>query len=97
MTNKEQAIQIIENAKHLLETEGWCQWQFESPSGARCVSRAIFEVSSLYHFPADCALSFEAVRKAIEHDDIIAWNDSNGRTKEHVIAAFDKAIQLLSK
>jgi hypothetical protein len=34
------------------------------------------------------------LRRSIGQSDIIAWNDSPGRTQAEVIAAFDKAIAL---
>jgi hypothetical protein len=36
----------------------------------------------------------DVFRKVIDDENITRWNDSPGRTKREVLAAFDKAIAL---
>ena len=88
------AIAILRKAKNILEVRGWCQDQFcdwETGSycmiGALCRAHAMANGSgSLYEDVEDRLMG------AIHSNDIPMWNDIQGRTKEEVLAAFDRAI-----
>lgn len=100
MTPKE----ILIEAKRLLETKGWCQGAYakrlhgeialnfigDPTVAAYCSSGAICEAQKP-SMAEDAAYYFI---KAIGGGPIPRWNDTPGRTKEEVLAAFDKAIEL---
>lgn len=91
-------IEILKGARALIE-KGWCQGRYATdtngaPASERsdnavcfCISGALFRLGAGAGAPASYA-----VRAAIDYAYLVAWNDKRGRTKEQVLAAFDKAI-----
>ena len=65
-----------------IERDGWCQGEFVSSDGRVCATRAVY--SSLgSREEGDSFLM--AVTRRLEKS-LIHWNDTQGRTKEEVIA-----------
>lgn len=90
----------LERAKDLLINCGWIQGSPGSSARGFCMTGAIGEVVSSFSDQL-------AVRAALKEHlpekfdyrcrcsgcQIIAYNDADGRTKEEILAVFDKALQ----
>lgn len=86
---------ILRNGKLLIETHGWGQGDGAMPPrGGYCVLTAIAGDKDTYHY--DAIRVFERANNLDTESApaIYDWNDAPGRTKEEVLAAFDKAIAL---
>lgn len=93
---------LLREAKHKLETRGWCQESFINQDGALCMLGALGYRRSDELF--DSLEETETMRAARERlgfalygrdaytEDIIIWNDRRSATKAKVLGAFDKAI-----
>ena len=103
MPSRAEVHDVLVKARNLIDREGWHGREFSEPGGVcagsaieratdtpdplarRCVYDAFIAVNALPPVPA-------------LHPDIngvgaiVLWNDAEGRTKEEVLAAFDKAI-----
>lgn len=107
MTEKTTA-QVLQEARALIEA-GWCQGPFyrlEQGAEQYCAIGAVRRVVGtdyetfgyVRHDPAEAALSLVARR--ISHGTFccaIAYNDARGRTKEQVLALFDRALADVTK
>lgn len=87
MTPKE----ILIEAKRLLVEKGWCQNKFSNLEGNLCAMEAIVLASPSLDFRF---YPFELMIRVINERWISDWNDHPDRTKEEVLAAFDKAIAM---
>jgi hypothetical protein len=65
--------------------KGWCQHHGRS-RGAVCAGFALVE--------AGCSETTIFIFEDVIKQPIITWNDAPDRTKEQVLAAFDRAIDL---
>ena len=88
--------EILRGAKEKIEKHGWIQNSYGSDEIGFCSSGAI---QSFVGLPRNqcarlCHPAMIAVRNAVGEYCIPEWNDRPGRTKEEVLAAFDKAIAL---
>lgn len=97
------AIEILKAAKKQIVDKGWTQGAYARTASGRqigahagaaacfCAIGACQSVHDDYH-----AAHYEAIRllrlQTLNDSDIPTWNDHPDRTKEEVIAAFDKAI-----
>lgn len=96
MTTKE----ILQKARALVEA-GWMQGaSFDAKSGCYCASGAICAAANLSEIVFICenrtcteARSKFATSNKLAGIGIVPWNDAPGRTKDEVLAAFDKAIE----
>ena len=93
----------LREARALVE-RGWCKGDCAvDMGGRRCSERDAFAV----RFDPQGAMSrvseadysifglmTEALRRAIQSENIAAWNDAPERTQAEVLAAFDRAIEL---
>lgn len=93
--------EILRAAKALIETRGWCQGDEASiwgpPNGPCCAATAISQLN----IPWSGGQSFQGngaiklLKQAAGLPEIYGlaqWNDAPERTKEEVLAAYDKAI-----
>lgn len=95
---------ILRAGKANIESKGWCQGDEKAlaeeghPHGF-CVATSVTDVTGLdnhttYNTGIDAMVLFKRAN-GIDPDLCIGrWNDAPGRTKEEVLAAFDKAIAL---
>lgn len=89
--------EIYQNARHLIETKGWCQSELHNDSGAHCAAGALMAVTDgigvlggpNYQSSRDF-LSFYTEAGWI----LSLWNDNPLRTKEDVLELFDIATSL---
>ena len=94
------AKRVLRKARELIES-GWCQGRpHNGLRTKRCASQAIFDATP-YHVDglADVRLAESAELyfiHAIGGEGIPGWNDAPYRTKEEVLAAFDRAIRMVS-
>lgn len=82
----------LQKALQILKDSPWYPGSKERP--AVCAHLAIRDASNDWR-PVD--KFFAAVNDIVEDDNLYgipAWNDAEGRTKEQVIAAFEKAIKV---
>ena len=95
--------QILIEARRVIES-GWCtrasartdkgipcEWD-EAKACSWCSTGAVLHVASMFVPARVYALRF--LREAIGQYSIVGWNDAPGRTKEEVLAGFDRAIEL---
>lgn len=98
------AIDILAEARRLIDEVGWCQGTFEKhgpngvvgycQSGARCEARRrLGSDSDSYWVAFD--VSRVAFQNAVGRRDLFEFNDAPERTKQEVLAAFDRAMELL--
>jgi hypothetical protein len=93
------SAEVLQAAKELLISVGWCQGSsgpsdsFTGKNTAYCVLSAIgaVHIDSLAK-GSPMQEAFERMRAVIGTRYLFKWNDVEGRTKEEVLAAFDKAI-----
>lgn len=93
------AKKILVGAKKLLEN-GWCQKHLnvidENGNMSYCSIGAIHSAANNIALlrSQDRQRAYDSLRISIENYYIDNWNDHPDRTKEEVLAAFDKAIEL---
>ncbi len=102
------ASEFIEKAAELIRANGWQQGSFGYESTPVCARGAIREIcrkNSFYRNPVAIltkitkviADQYPEMASKSEHlsdsGKIILWNDQPGRTKEEVIAVFEKAAR----
>lgn len=101
MSDVKVSTTILVNAKKLLEKVGWVQGtytKFENDTIiGHCAAGAIFNAFNALDLPTSDPL-YQARQRfnqvvGISADAISRWNDQPTRTKEEVLAAFDRAIQ----
>ena len=94
MTSNQRIIQKLREARALIE-QGWCQriakFSFTDGHTLYCPIGALYEVKEDQSY----FYALDALVRAIEYEDIGAWNDDPYRTKEDVLSAFDHAIDLV--
>jgi len=95
-------VEILKGAKALLETKGWTQGAYARGKSGRVVKQprnavcfcGIGAISVAAGGNTDDDLGYDAY-KALERivgSGFPHYNDAPGRTKEEVLAVFDKAI-----
>lgn len=85
---------ILQGARDMLSTRGWCQRSFRNEQGERCLAGAIGQ------FARDtqgeqwpwAATNAQEVVIAKLGKCLIKWNDTDGRTKEQVLGLLDEVI-----
>lgn len=89
---------VLNGAADLIERDGWCQNQYRSVDGGRCLTRALADALDLplngpalwQHNPL--YLDAEAVLQHVTGRwTIVGFNDEPGRTKAEVVAAIRAA------
>jgi hypothetical protein len=89
--------EVLVAARNLIDREGWKQADFRysfSPGPGRCAYVALCDVRNDIEMAnaATNALVRFIPRSGCPNEDLYDWNDTPGRTKEEVLALFDKAI-----
>ena len=72
----------------------WCPFGGVDAYGGVCPSVAITEQFSLEEMVRELPPALDFFRQAICGGAIPDWNDTPGRTKAEVLAAFERAIEL---
>lgn len=101
-------LQVLKKARKLIETKGWTQVVEARDEDGNAIDyrdeRAICfcALGALWRaadgFESDLAVDARATLASCVHTDhIIDWNDRKRRTKEDVLAAFDRAIKKAEK
>lgn len=90
------AKSILTEARRLIAEVGWCQGQYrhydsDGPSRMPIAYCAVGAISSATPFGSHDVGAYELLRSTV--GEITIWNDEQGRTKEQVLEAFDKAIE----
>lgn len=95
------ALEILKAAREKVAA-GWTQkFYFREVAGVGCFCAmgAVNEAAVVAGY-ADHAGALDALKHAIDgvsEMSIVHWNDRAGRTKDEVLAAFDRAIELAAK
>lgn len=94
---------ILRAGKANIESKGWCQGDERAladghPHGC-CVATSVTDVTGInnhttYNAGMDAMMLFKRANGINPDLCIGTWNDAPERTKEEVLAAFDKAIAL---
>lgn len=89
-------LQHLKKGRENIE-RGWCKKAFRDPHGNVCAVGSVkYTKDGKYADPFIFVESLSYLTKAIApHYHIPSWNDSPNRTKKHVLAAFDKAAELV--
>lgn len=78
-------IVIKKLAANVLRKHGWCQNQFISSKGERCLTGALHVImSGLATTRSECDVVYEDLQARCD-GNIAAWNDVSGRTIEEVL------------
>lgn len=94
MTTKE----ILVKAKGLIEKHGWTQDKYHAPTGEFCSLGAIrYAIWDCLDRSSTDDVYYKAKTAFLRATDSgyssdVAFNDAEGRTKDEVLAVFDKAI-----
>ena len=93
-------IDVLANAKRLIEEHGWCQGDFLWGWRHDVVTAILKATGGVpWHEPAkerhERLLGLDAFRAAVNTTELYAWNDAPGRTKQDVLDAFDRAMELV--
>lgn len=91
-------VKVLTNAKAVLLTRGWCQNRAVNDKGNVCLAEAL---------AIACEDSPDQEKLFVEVSEVMCqfmnkryitdWNDQEGRTKENVLEALDKAIAVKAK
>lgn len=93
--------QILKKARALIKKHGWVQEEYGNGSDGFCAAGAIMAAIDSPHGFSTAATeeAYFVLEKAIGRPakgcGLLVWNDRVRRTKEQVLAAFDKAIASL--
>ena len=74
--------QVCLDAADLLERDGWCQHAPMDERGRRCLINAVYSVGDYMA----CRDAERQIKLFIDKPHLSWWNDTDGRTKEQVIA-----------
>jgi hypothetical protein len=84
-------------AKEVLERDGWIKGSYSSNRGY-CAVGAVINVDGVTVFDTDILPPLNALLRQINTESkdpvftVTDWNDRDDRTKEEVLAVFDRAI-----
>lgn len=100
-----EAVEILKEARKLLIEKGWTQAAYARDiNGYRVSPRStdavcFCSIGAIQHVHGSWGVPERFLTRASEHAywSVPVWNDKPGRTKEDVIALFDKAIEIGSK
>ena len=107
MEQEKTAVQVLREARRLIADMGWCRGHFalnaagldvnecDPDARAFCSSGAIWRAADADNRKFVAAKSL--LLAAIHPSTLVGFNDDPGRTREEVIAAFDRAIALAEK
>lgn len=88
------AVEVLQAAKNELIKNGWIKDSYED-EGKHCIVGAIGKIKGLLPnalLNAEYSREVSFFKDAIDIPNVIAWNDTEGRTFADVMDAFDKAI-----
>lgn len=83
--------EIFLKAADLLARDGWCQGSYYDENGGRCAAGAITDACGGVR-PTEAARAC-ALASQLCGDSLSTWNDTYGRTKEEVIALFQRCAE----
>lgn len=86
------AVDILRSARALIERQ-WCQGNDKASAANHAYGHCV--VSALAYSDPWYQVARDALQTAIGADSwlhVVAWNDAPERTKEDVLAAYDRAI-----
>jgi len=100
----EAVVATLTEARRLIAEVGWTQGVYardayqnhelyESPRAVCFCAQGAIKRASGYDVDA-CVAAYRHLTHAIGGSYIPGWNDEKARTKEEVVAAFDRAIEL---
>lgn len=87
--------QYLLHARELIDKHGWVQGVYGNPEKGFCIIGAISRAcwDDGVTFETQTAMEGDLQRHAPGYESLVAFNDAKGRTKEEVLALFDRAIQ----
>lgn len=95
-------IEILEEAKHLLNTCGWRQYEYGNCDIGFCLFGAVDQVTGRQDI-TDLITDLTEAERVLEQtvnkyfdSTVITFNDTEGRTKQDIITLIDLAIQELA-
>lgn len=93
------ALEILKRARKRIATKGLTKNQFESSKGAFCSLGAIRKTEDSMGYPPQCEAEFALFnalpakwKKDNQFYSIVDYNDAKHRTKDQILALFDRAI-----
>ena len=96
-----EAISHLENASNLVRA-GWGQGlsieEMDDGSVSYCMIGALCATMNLaQRMVASSSLELRALYEVTNADNLVRWNDEEGRTLDDVVAAFARAIELVRR
>lgn len=87
-------LEVLRKAREVLVTDGWCQNELISSAGAHCAIGALHQAVEYKATVVPCILALRNVMSDPEkyHNGLTKYNDTPGRTKEEILALYDRAI-----
>lgn len=91
-------IDILADAKRLIEEHGWCQEIMHHIDGRHCMVGAILCAAGETpsdRWPFTRTVAAQAAEEVVQQY-LPSWNDKEGRTVEEVLAALDRAMEIVA-
>lgn len=96
-------VGVLQEAKDILITDGWMQYEMGDAGGPKCITGAIVHTGAVIHtgesisddersYAFDYLVAALMIRDGVHN--IPNWNDVRGRTFNEVMNLFDEAILL---
>lgn len=85
------SLDALRKARTRIALYGWTQGMNQDELGRTCVEGALLSTG---HPGAEQRWAAYCLVHALGDRNVIGWNDAPGRTKEEVLALFDRAIAL---
>lgn len=98
-----QLREVLTDARDLISEHGWVQMKLGSRGGGFCIAGALVHATELQclrqkqegdRFVRNrLGDSFKHIARVLDGDNIIDWNDAEGRTQEEVLELLELAIE----
>lgn len=85
-------VETLRAGRNIIDRLGWRQGPYNLGGGRRCAQDALIVVSAPDNDKIDASDALLAQAIALGVRSVVTWNDAPGRTKEDVLALYDKAI-----
>lgn len=107
MSERDEVIRLLDAAKALLIEKGWAQGFYARDAAGEVVSVedptacSFCAMGALVYVTQEASRetsrsAFNAMERAVSDGNIARYNDAPERTKEEVLALFDKAKELIN-
>ena len=89
-------VEVLRAARAKIE-KGWVQYTYEHEADGAPIAWCAAGAISRQHLSVNESAGAYLLLRRVCGETVSAWNDAPGRTKEEVLAAFDRAIALAER